>query len=145
MGGMKLQFLQFIRNSLLSQEQLEERQNAILAIKTAKAVSKGISMLGAAFSLLDLYHGKILRPLALIPLAYLASEAETIAENCREILEDPRAELRAICAGSHSNEKLWKYIAKQAPLSEKIGLLYLDSLPKEPPPAPQCAVFGAKW
>lgn len=138
--------LQFIRNALLSQESLEARRQALTGAKAVKSAAKALAVLGAAFTILDLHQGRIFRPLILLPLAYLAHETGVVADNFREIIDDPRAELRAACAGSHSNEKLWQLLTKEAPLAQKAGILYLSRFAKEePPPVGRIAALRAWW
>lgn len=131
---------------MLSQESREGRENALMAAKAVKAASKALTVLGVAFSILDLHQGRILRPFILLPLAYLSHETGIIADNFRKVIEDPRAELRAACAGIHSNEKLWRFLTKEAPLAQRAGLLYLGQLPKEQPTVEgHLAVLRSWW
>ena len=140
---MKLHILGYIRDSLISAESYEKRRNTLSTIKAAQAGFSALGLVSLGMGLLDFYEGR-LRSLFLLPLAYASGiECKTIADNVREILENPAKELKAACAKLHSDEKLLEMLTHGAPLAQKAGLAYLNYFKPEPKPEP--SFFSRFW
>jgi len=122
---MQVKALQFIRDSLLSKQSLDQRRDTLTVIKAVKAGSSALGFVALLFGILDLREGRLLGTIGSLTLSYGMYEVGMIADNCREVLENPFKEAKAICAKIHSDEEFWKFIAKGAPLTRKIGAQYL--------------------
>jgi hypothetical protein len=130
---MKTVFLQKIRYSLLSQEQFEARRSTLSAIKVVKTASTitGLGMAGLA--LLNIHEGSYIKGLAMLAVAYPFHEIITLADNSKEILENPIKEFQAVCAKIHSDEEFVQFVTIDAPLLRTIGMLFIDRVEQAKP------------
>lgn len=125
---MKTKILQKIRSSFLSREQFESRHNKLAAIKTVKAASTIAGFAMAGFAMLNIHNGSYGKGLLLAAAAYPCYEIMTLADNSREILENPIKEFRAVCGKIKSDKKFIRLITLDAPLSRTIGMLFIDRI-----------------
>lgn len=142
---MKIAFMRFIRDSLSSAKSYEKRRNALSKVKAAQTIFSGVGLVTTGMALLDFYEGR-LRTFFFLPLAYgLGVEGKAIADNVREILENPIKELWVGCTRLRSDKKLWTIITHGAPLTQKIGLIYMNYIRTKTESEPSHSFFSKFW
>lgn len=123
---MKIQIFKLIRDSLLSSQSLQKRRDSLASIKTSQAAFSALGLASFVLAVINAREGKWFPAFGLITLSYVCLEVKTVADNFREILENPSKELHAACAKLHSDEKLWQMVTEGALVTRKIGLWYLN-------------------
>jgi len=123
---MKIQIFKLIRDSLLSSESLQRRRDFLASVKISQAAFSAIGLASFVLAIINAREGKWFPAFSLISLSYVCLEGKTVADNFREILENPSKELHAACAKLHSDKKLWEMVTEGALLTRKIGLWYLN-------------------
>ena len=119
--------LQFIRNSMLSQKSLDGRRKALSTIKTAQVASSAILLSSFGLAILNAYDKNPFSTLGFLAISYGGLECKTVADNVREVLENPAKEIRAIYSKLHSDEEYVRFITQGAPLLRTVGLYYLNT------------------
>lgn len=121
---MKIQYLSRLQELL---KRPVEKEEIVAFCKTAKAITRTISIASLTLVAQDCHKGQYLKAFTWLPISLLAYELTAILNNLHKAFSNPLKRIRFAHVICTSEEASWRYTTRGAPLTRMIGLLYLHA------------------